>query len=263
MQLQFSNLRWQLLATLIVALMTCASQTASAQAPRKITPSQKEWMQEPWTGNEQPFRRARREVKERIRIGMKPEDIATVFDKYLFAAIRAPLDPVAQFTQGYAAFRQVQINQWLHYGGMGPALEAMTRVPSPHTYEFSRLRFILAMMVYPSTALKPMGLRLLKHKPDDTEVMYLQVRALNYQNPAERDQGLSLANRLVQKLPKQPNVYALLGQAYYRAWLYTGNRIYGDRSIQAYRKHIGMMKVDAIGQRQINLIITKIQSGRR
>ncbi len=108
----------------------------------------------------------------------------------------------------------------------------LERVPDPHVYPFTRLRFLYGCYRIErdgaTLAVKrQLARRLAARDPNDFMVVYLYASMLNPQlQPSDKALGLKLTRHLLQLDPKRatPSVYGVQGWIYYSDWLRTKSR---------------------------------------
>ena len=101
------------------------------------------WINAPWTGNDQPYKRIRDGIEGAIASGRNPSDL---LKQYQASLAKSPKDFQAQFAYYYAAYK-VAITPGT--GGPFVGLELLgnlstiiIRSPHPRTYNYARLLFL-------------------------------------------------------------------------------------------------------------------------
>lgn len=174
-----------------------------------------DWMIEMWTGNDAPYRQARNAIDKRIARG---EDVALIAYN-LRKQTTHPADTTAQFKWAYAAYRTVKkkkdTGSYQTMQDIVTALERGDDMNPPHSYEYSRLRFLARVNNGAESKLKTVGARLLKRNPRDYEVMFCQLEVL-YSGTNRKEEALRIgyANTLIKVQPYNPKVYNLAGNVY-------------------------------------------------
>lgn len=196
-------------------LITLLLFSSTMSCPAQTSFPENDWIIEMWTGNDAPFRQARTAIDKRVARG---EDVALIAYN-LRKNTAHPADTTAQFKWAYAAYRTVkrgkdtQPDQTMQE--VVTALERGDGMNPPHSYEYSRLRFLAKVYQWPEFKLKNVGARLLKRNPKDYEVMFCQLQvAHSGLGRDEEAQNLRYANTLIKVQPYNPKVYNLVGDVY-------------------------------------------------
>lgn len=201
------------------------------------------WLTAKWAGDDKPFKQVRDEIDKAIQDGQKPIDLV---EKYQIMAQKQPFDALVVYKFAYAAFCAVGKDKAYYKSGrFALAVYAMSRVPLPYTYEFTRLRFLAETQDSASPSFKALGSRLLKSNPSDDAVKFHYVETLMpglY--PADRRLALHYANELIKKAPKSSKNYALLGFVYDIAFLEKPNTNDASKMIGAYKKYLSLAPED-------------------
>lgn len=174
-----------------------------------------DWMIEMWTGNDAPYRQARNAIDKRVSRG---EDVAVI--AYNLRKLTGhSADTKAQFNWAYAAYKTVKRGKDTYpertLQDIVTALERADETNPPHSYEYSRLRFLARVNQGSGFKLKTVGARLLERNPKDYEVMFCQVEILD-PSLHKDDEALRIgyANVLIKVQPYNPKVYKLAGNVY-------------------------------------------------
>lgn len=200
------------------------------------------WIMDRWTGSDKPFMTVKGAVDNVAQQGRLSRP---VLETYRSQARNHPRDPVAQFRLGYACY--VAWNGGISLGTeadyLDPLLDVargLQQAPPPHSYEYTRLLFIISAMRSPSH-LSPIGRRLLQHTPEDYDVeFYFYESLLSAATPAEREQALTGAQKLIKQYPeRRGGPYAALAEVYTVQWK-RGDVQSGPLAVAAYRKYLSM-----------------------
>ncbi len=239
------RLRLVVSSALLMCLCDVGSTLAIAQTDKAAKPADFEigpWQDEAWTADSAPYRRVRESIDKQVAQGVKPEALAAKF---------APLwrqdkrNPLALFRWAYAARKArlvpgpFNINRIIE---SDHEMERMHWTQRPHSYDFSRLRFLngVELLDYPKQQqLKGLGRRLIERDPQDEGVKYQLVRLLNSSmEVAERREAIQLAQAMVRAKPDKSNLSGLLADSYTNLWSLTRSRADANQAIAAYRKYL-------------------------
>jgi len=99
------------------------------------------WVDDKWTGDDQPFAAARQSIDGMFAAGV---DTSSLVAKYKLVAGAHPDDALAQYNWAYANFRQLQIP---HANQVSPdsnyeVIGALAAAVQPHVYDYDRLRLL-------------------------------------------------------------------------------------------------------------------------
>lgn len=194
------------------------------------------WTQERWTGDDHPYLEIRREIDAAIAGG---GNLQVLLQAYQTQAHQKPTDPQAQFRWGYLAYRMaitkphsVDKDQILSYAGA-----ALEDAPSPHAYEYSRLRFLAREHVLISSHLKSLGERLIERNPKDEEARYALIHVLSDTfYPPKTAAALTNADYLLREHPKNARLYAIIADIHFGEWLTHKQKSEGDNAIASWQK---------------------------
>lgn len=263
------------ISCLALALSTVHGQTTNpAMAPSNNVPpsfmerTKWDWTNDKWTGDERPYVIARRQIDQAYAEGKSPE---LLIQKYREATEKGPrihaastlfYDPLACYRWAYAVWKTITSKSPLREQGrhMSGVAEALASASSPHTYEYTRLRFFLAAWYIPSYRLKNVGLRLLKHSPSDLDVKYQMVNVVSSSVTPENNRlAFTYARELVHLRPQRPSSYAALGGAYDDSWEFLGNSADAPKAIAAYQHCLAMMPPDTSWRGDIVQTISRMK----
>jgi hypothetical protein len=227
-----------------------------------------DWTNDKWTGDDRPYIIARRQIDQAYAAGKSPEPL---IQKYRVATEKGPrihtassifYNPLACYRWGYAAWKTVSAKSSLKEQGkhLSGVSEALASASSPHIYEYTRLRFFVEAWYIPSSKLKNVGLRLLKHSPGDLDVKYHMTRILTQIVTAQNNRlALSYAKDLVHSRPQRPSSYAALGGVYDDSWEFLGNKADAAKAIAAYQHCLVIMPPDTYWRSDIVQAIARIE----
>ncbi len=230
-----------LVSVSVLFLLAVGCSTQPATSPVKpgspLSPPDTSWKKEAWSGSDQPYAAIRKEIN---KAGKGTGDLVL---RYKSAAQKNPKDPVAAYRWGYAYYVAATHNpSLLRSKTMQEVLEFLRAVPSPRSYEFARLRFLLeGNGDEPGAYLKEVGKRLLARRSKDNQVKFTLVRLLNPGLYLEdRKLALAYGQDLMAAMPDKPNVYNLMGDIYMRIYVQTKDPSARDKAIAAYEKYLAL-----------------------
>lgn len=201
-----------------------------------------DWVNEQWTGDNRPFQKIKQDITTALDSGQNAGDLAA---KYRLKAIASPKDSQAVFGWAYAVRANIRTlpasmesrMMWFR------VREALDQPPSPHAYDYDRLRFLLA---YDKSHIRGLGERLLKQNPADNSVklqlIYAYINSfgtslLVSESAANqfKVRALQLTGELIQSDPKNPDYRAALGNLYaaYLSRHYQDKRYNRDDAVKA------------------------------
>jgi len=200
-----------------------------------------DWMADQWTGSDKPFMTIRAEID---KISKQNQFSRSTLEGYRKQARSNPKDPVAQFRWGYAYYKAW--NDGVSFGTPDENLDTLLDVawglqqaPSPHSYEYTRLLFIISALRTPAF-LSPVGKRLLRHTPKDYDVeFYFYQSLLSSAAPAERKEALLGTQKLTKEYPSKGGPYVALAEVYWVQWE-RGDIQSGPLAVAAYQKYLSM-----------------------
>ena len=244
---------------LLIGLLNIASGQVN-NPPTSSTAAQKwAWASEGWTGDDRPFRDVRNDIDTRIKQG---ESAEALLQKAKSQAKIFPTDPTAQFRWGYAAYKAAlevyQEGAW--YEKMRGVSKALASTASPHAYEYSRLRFIIACEQLPTQQLLKIGERLVERDPKDYDVKYQVVSLIAWSGaPDAKERALSYANELVSAKPNMACYHSAAASVYFFGWMKDHNIEDGNKAVAEYKIALQLMRPDDGYRKRVELFIRTIQ----
>ena len=234
------------------------------------------FVSEAWSGNNQPYRLIRIRVNHLLRAGENVEGLLSNAKK---VALRNPNNSEAQFLWAYLAYqaKEVGVKRALKIPdreGQQIALltairqldgvrEALAEVPSPHAYDYSRMRFLVgANTNQAGREIKPLGIRLLHHDPSDYAVESTLVRLLKPGLTAgDMTLGLTLAKDMIHRYPTLLEPHELFAGLYSKYWSNNGfHRADAEKAIAESRSYLALLPVNSPLRQDIVHGIQTIQS---
>lgn len=216
-----------------------------------------QWVEEDWTGDDALYQKLRADIDRSKRNG----DLTTeTISKYKNIHQKKTNDPVSLFRWAYASFQATQSNP--------PAAQKQVvapydfdEAPSPHTYEYDRLRFLVWAHYNSDVHLQTVGERLLNHKPHDNDVKYYLIQCYKpWRSTLEKQKAVSLAQDLVHVAPSRPGSYSALGGVYFNSWMVSHEKEDAEKAVLAYRHYLRVAPQNYAWRRQAESIIQYITS---
>ncbi len=214
------------------------------------------WVNEQWTGDDRPFQKIEANVDAAPNSEQEAGRLAA---QYRLKAIAAPKDARATFAWAYAVMKYIHIaplsteTRIMSYR----VREALDQPPSPHSYTYDRLRFLLS---YDKSHIMGLGERLLKQNPADhavkLQLVYIYTGSfgsslLVSEGAASKfkTRALQLAEELIKSDSTNTDYRAALGNIY--AFYFTRHyqdkqyqREYAVKALAAYQDYLQLAKPD-------------------
>jgi hypothetical protein len=251
---------------------TAVSKRAPAPtAPRPLLPrpgtpvrpnARLAWIDEAWAGGDAPYERIRAEIDA---LGQQGKLDVALVEQYEADWTADKKNPESAFRWGYAAYRRRQAVPHVRLKH-GPADGIFELAASPHCYEFSRLRFIYSIKngrhEKHRAEFKRLAERLLKRKPDDRDVKYFAIDAVDVNVPVERERAVGWAQQLIRETPERPNPHLALAGIYYRVWWQTEDTAAGQKAIAGFEEYLRLAGPDAPDRKRLEAIIRVVKRGK-
>lgn len=214
----------------------CLSQAVSrSYSPSAVQTTGSSWLSEPWTGDNRPYNSLRLKLKQQLLSGANPDDL---LKQCRITAQSHIFDPLAQFKWAYVALIAANTPSGYDLKKLNGVREALSRIPSPHVPEYTRVQFLVECRVNSSRGLAGVGERLLRYDPKDLAVKYDLIDAYDATNPVEKKKAVVLAKQIIQQHPEKPSYYTKLGGVYWAAWNQGKSPKDADYALIAYRKYL-------------------------
>jgi hypothetical protein len=226
----------------ILHLKTTKPQTPiyKSRLPGVSVPTMWVWTMEKWSGNNEPYQRARL-VIDGIAEANGP-NLERLLVKYKEKA-RKTENPLVIFQWAYVAYqvmltRNSTITQHQALEGVE---EALRQTNSPHTYDYDRIRFLVGEFYTSHREAIPIAKRLLAVNKNDYEVEYnLASTYLNDFAPAKIEDSLDICRYLKQLYPSRSSLYTLTGEAYLLAWHRNHSPVQAKAVVENYQKYLNL-----------------------
>ena len=239
--------RWFLYCVLLI----CFNRYGQAQSTSQVIISEKPWQTATWNGNEQPYKVARANIEQAAsRKSLSAQKITD----YRLTAEKNPSNPLTQFRWAYASYQATHsipsVLQTVY-----PQLGDLERPTFPHSYEYSRVAFLIGSGAG-NPHLREVGERLLQHQPKDFDVEYQLSKCIDPTlSPQDKESDLTHARNLIKMRPNDRRSYGALGRIYYYLWSVSHNSSDGERAVKAYKQSLKLgvpnAAIAAIFQRSI------------
>ncbi len=219
------------------------------------------WTKEKWTNSDTPYKKIREAIGPLYRAKKLNDKQLGLYKK---AALEKPKDALALYRWGYYGFcfALLQSDVTIGSGKIGRVTEYFQNGPSPHSYEYTRLRYlVLSYMLQSSPQMAELSERLLKRDPKDYFVKYYAVSHHFTGKPKDEALALKLATELVDTEPKNAFVVSLLGYFYQRQWWGHHKPEDAQKSIELYQRYLELanLPADDIGRRRTENNIKTLQ----
>lgn len=238
----------------------------SQVAPRKETtftrqPGDEErffgWIKEPWIADDCPYIKIRAQLDKALK---DKRFTQATLDKARTSVLQRPADPKAQFRWAYAVYQA-------RYAGIAlneqqvlqDVRVAFASIPSPRSYQYARLRFLVEGAYHDNPAVKVGGMRLLRRNSKDHEVKFFVIRLLSTGSAVEQKQALSYAQELVRLYPLRATSHSALARVYVDRWNRDHNSADADKSITEYRKYVDLAPPRDPSRKRIEYLIQIIE----
>ena len=219
------------------------------------------WTTQNWTATDKPYVEAREAIGSRYKLNTLREVELTQFKKASFAK---PDDALVRFKWAYYAYCMALREPSLSLGSakLSGVEQAFRFNPSPGSYQYTRLRFlVLSYLTQSGPQLKKLGERLLLRDAKDTSVKYVQVTHLNNGDASNQAQALKYAQQLVKEQPQTPAMYVLVAFLYRNRWLGTHSKSDANAAIANYKRYIALGKLSSEQRSEVEENIQELQKG--
>lgn len=209
------------------------------------------WTLEPWTADEKPFELVKREIDDKIAAGQKRSSLVKSYQQL---TQERPTDVMARFAWAFAAFRNyshLENGQTADDVTRGVRV-ALEEVPSPHSYEYARMRWFfhewdMRFRVTEEKTLRALAARLLKRNPNDFDLKYTLAYDLAYTTNSvqEQDMAYRWAQEYLSKFPERSSSYYLMGSVMESRFDRFKRRSLADSAIGYFKKYETMVGKDS------------------
>ena len=198
------------LLLLCTALIPCVCFAVDKLIPHKPIeydkndwrPTNSAWTKEQWTGDEKPFRELRKHIEAIAEAG----EIEPLYIRYEKEALLKPKDALAQYAWAYSMFltrnkvlapkgKEFRLSEW------SPVTTALEVVPSPKTYEFALVRFLVESLTFspiePADDFNDLAARFMQVEPKSQRIREYRLIYLGYLATLENQTVFRLWKRLI------------------------------------------------------------------
>jgi hypothetical protein len=220
------------------------------------------WIKEKWTSNDKPYLALRTLIDKEVNARKnRPDRLQVLVKQYENHAKKRPTKAQDQFAWAYSAY-QASANGMLIRGGWGTPRDlslALSQPKSPQSYQFARLRFLIAGWWRPIQELIPLSERLLQRNPKDYETKFYVVKVLSTGSQTQVRRAVRLAEEMVSERPNKRNSHAALADARWCLFLKTRKKEDGKAAIVAGETYLSMLPKDAPSRAECEDIIRSIR----
>lgn len=213
-------------------------EAAEEAAERKQRQS---WIMGAWTESDEPFLKLKKRIESELLAAKTSPKMQEIAERYEAQAKENPKDPQAVFAWAYANRKAAGLDLTHNYTNyrLSDAFEA---APTPLSYEYVRLRYIVEAQQKFSEDLISLAKRLLQKKPDDTAVMYLLCDLLDTDKVDDRHLFDKLIGVLLEKFPNQAGLYEKRATFYHAAYLSSKQNQHKTKALGNYETYLKMEK---------------------
>ena len=216
-----------------------------------------QWIEEKWNGDEAAYQKLRTTIEKNKKDDKLTSD---VIEKYKLLHEKKRTDPIALYQWGYASFEATQSNPPIFQAQL-VSPTAFEEAPSPHTYQYDRLRFLVWVHYSPHARFQTIGERLLRHTSDDNDVRYYLIQCYEPEHSEqEKQKAISVAQDLIHSAPHRPGSYSALAGIYFRLWMVNHQTEDGNKAVTTYQEYLRIAPKNYAWRRQAENIIGYIRS---
>lgn len=201
--------------------------------PLVVIPLSLSWTTEPWMSDDRPYQAIRADIDSLVA---KNKLTSALLEQYRREAAPKYTDPQALFRYAYAGYQMQRTHPVIYSPYYG---DIFYHAPSPHTYNYTRLRFLSSARFHEEPQLVALGKRLLQRNPNDREVRYWLVQCYRPGlSEDEKKEALAQAQDYLHRYPGTPAAYSALASVYFSAWMIKRNRDDGQKAIAAFQEYL-------------------------
>jgi len=199
-------------------------------------PFSDQWVNWPWNASDKRYIDAEIQVHSDLK-HRDPREVAATYQRY---AQDHPSDPLAQFQWAFAAHADSQLVPKDRFA-FWPALQALQGINPGNIRAYSRLQYLMTLMVEPNKAhptIERVGDRVLANNPADWYVRRQMVFDLC--NGKNVHKAIRLASDWTVGDPKNPMAHSILAFAYQNLWFRDRSKATKALAIGEYQRYIAM-----------------------
>lgn len=246
--------------SLFMILSAFCVQPIIAQFERQTKPTKPtfiSWATKDWSGDDEQYVRVRDEVDSDFTDGKVTSaylsDLETKWKQN-------KTDPLILFRWAYAHQRARDLHPPLEANILIPG-DLFNAAPAPHSYQYTRIRFLAETNFGSHRELLALGKRLLSHEPNDFYVEYAVGNCFGEKlTPAAKQEALTYTDHMLQKYPTRPSVYALKGGTYFSYWIDHRNKQDARDAIKWYKIYLKKAPANYEWRTRAQGIITFLQT---
>ncbi len=252
------------IGVLCMAPLCQAQQPSSAEqyshiwnSPTAMLLSQKwNWIDDRWVGDDTLYRTFRDKTDQQAA---RRKITAAAIEQYFHASASHPQNSQSLFRWAYAAYASKQEHLAPHVPY--PYAWIFNCVPSPHTYNYDRIRFLISAGEQADPHMKDMARRLFKRDPKDYDVEYQLVGCLEpTRSHQERKEAFTYAEDLTHRYPTRANVYSLLGGVYLKLFVAYSDKEDAEKATNAYNRYLQLAPPNAVWRETAERTIQVLQN---
>ncbi len=245
----------------IVLLFGAASfpQSLTAQSLPNVRriPVDTSWGTADWSGNDKSYTAARKILDDDFSHGR-------VTSSYLFdlkgSWEKNEADPLRAFRYAYAHHRARSLHPPLLLDTFLPD-NFFKQAPAPHSYQYTRIRFLTKMDIGSYRELMPIGKRLLEKDLNDFDVEYAYANCFGASlSPEDKTAALAYADQLIKKYPAKPSVYSVKGGVYFSYWIDHRNDQDARDAIKWYQEYLRLAPANYEWRKEAKSTIALLQA---
>lgn len=214
------------------------------------------WTTATWSPNDQTFQRAYQQVNARLASSSNKAKVVLVYKKLWQ---KQKTQPIAFFRYAQSAYTTLPTEQNALYRQLQLLSADFDSLPSPRSYAYSRLRFLIEVRQSARPQLKPLAKRLLQRNPKDADVIYYSINLWNLTNSEERKYASSSVRTLVQLDSKRASSYAAAGWIHLRIWNVAHSQQEAQQATHVYQKYLQLAPKNDPFRPQAQRIIAMMQ----
>lgn len=245
----------------VLFVSTAAASTCSGETDYRAKLQQTDWETAKWTGADQNLKKIRVEIQTSLKA--KPQNQWPSFVS-LWAAKskKTPQDASAFFGWATATFFYSSRTGKREHRVLGNLQKRFDQFSQLDSYEFTRIRYLISALDFPSRQLLPVGRRLYQRNRKDYDVAYFLADMLNLRDAEERNEAVGVARQLVILAPTRPSAQASSGWIYFRSWLATRQEEDKSKAIQSYNRYLQLAAKNDSFRPQAQRLIAMMNANR-
>ena len=223
-----------------------------------LEPEAWNWTKEAWNGDNTPYQVTRSAIDQETGSEIR---LTGLLSMYKAKAQKNLNDPLMVYRWGYAAYNATtRQDKATAYKTLDGVQQALQDAPSPRTYDYARLRFLVGEFYTTHRQAVPVAQRLLARENKDYLVAYrLAEIYLEAEYPARIQEALSICSDMKQEYPLRSSIYALTGEAYILEWHRNHAPADAHNVVENYQKYLEIAPPEADFRKRATQIIDEFQ----